>query len=100
MVSAELVRVKLGFLAPVRSTRIQVVVESPVRKSVYLERVDADDGSVLLVEVEDLERVLATEDHVVVELVRPGESGEPWAWNVGYRTEVEASNGQLADVHC
>lgn len=52
-------------------------------------RVDPDDGSILLVKVDDLEGILASKNNVVVKLVGPGHSRKPWPRDMGYGTEVQ-----------
>ncbi len=57
-------------------------------------RIDANDRSVLLVQVSDFPHVLPAEDHVVVKLVPEGCDGEFGAGKVRDGTEVETAGDE------
>ena len=56
----------------------------------YLPRVDPDNGPVLLVQLDDLEGVLAVQDDFVVKFVPLCQRGKSGTGDVGEGTEVEA----------
>lgn len=64
----------------------------------YLPGIDADDGPVLLVQLDDLEGVLAVQDDIVVELVPLCQRGESGTGDGGEGTEVEAVYGDVDGV--
>lgn len=57
-------------------------------------RIDADDRSVLLVQISDFPHVLPAEDDVVVELVPEGSDGEFGAGEVRDWAEVETAGDE------
>lgn len=65
---------------------------------VHLVRVDADDGAVLLVQVDHLEDVLPAQHDVVVELVPPGQRRQSRAGDVRDGAEVEPPDGPVERV--
>ena len=61
---------------------------------VHLPGVDANDGSILLVEVDDLQGVLAPENHIIVELIELGQSRQLGSRDVGDGTEPQPLDGE------
>lgn len=61
-------------------------------------RVDPNDRAVLLVQLNDLEGILATEDDVVVAFVPPCYGSELWSRDVGDRTQVKPPDDSIDGV--
>jgi len=67
---------------------------------VHLFGVDTDDRPVLLVQLDHLEDILASEDDVVVELIPPRQSSESRARDVRDGAEVETPYRPVQRVYC
>lgn len=64
----------------------------------YLPRVNADNGPKLLVQLDDLEGVLAVQDDFVVKLVPLCQRSKSGTGDVGEGTEVEAVNSDVDGI--
>ena len=67
-------------------------------RDVHLPRADANDGTVDLVELEELEGELPTQDYVVVELVVACQLGQPGSGDVGDGTQPRPLDAQAGSV--
>ncbi len=67
-VSAETSRLPVPFVSSFTPSSVKLVVEVEVMYMKFM-RVDTDDGAIFLAEGDDVEGVLASENHIIVEFI-------------------------------